>query len=249
MIKRILTATSILLLACSCNSSSSVRSWRDDNRLPDDVYMVQEVYTTISPSRYDYNKKSKTIYLIDNLGRLALVAYDIYWEEYYYTGNSLLVDSVVRSDGIRRIFKYLGNKCIEEMAVWDTGKILSDQHNITHNLRGLPTYMFGGHWSMHIKYNDCGRIIFERQSIDGRLYYYKVYEYNSHGDMISERETSQDVPWHPTEYAYYECEYEYDYEGDYWITQREYRVYENGERELMQQTTRKIFRRSDSTPQ
>ena len=65
--------------------------------------------------------------------------------------------------------------------------------------------------------------------------------------MISERETYQDVPWLPIEY---DChEYDYEYEGDYWITKREYRVLDNGERELIQQTTRKIFRKSDSTPQ
>ena len=162
MIKRILTATSILLLACSCNSTSSVRSWREDNRLPDDVYMVEEVSTVVDTSRYDYNQKSKTVYLIDDLGRLALVAYDTYWEEYYYTGNSLLVDSFVYSDYTRRIFKYLGNKCIEEISEWDTREIRSYIHNGAHNLRDLPTETSYRGSNTYIKYDDYGRITSER---------------------------------------------------------------------------------------
>lgn len=247
MIKRILTATSIFLLACSCNPTSSVRSWRDDNRLPDDVYMVEEVSTVVDISMYLYNKKSKTVYLIDDLGRLALVAYDTYWEEYYYTGKSLLVDSCVYTDDTRHIFKYLGNKCIEEISEWDTGEIRSYIHNGAHNLRDLPTETSFRGSNTYIKYDDYGRITSERNFSDWKVHSNVVYEYNSHGDMIRERETYQDVPWLPIEY---DChEYDYEYEGDYWITKREYRVLDNGERELIQQTTRKIFRKSDSTSQ
>lgn len=245
MIKRILAATSILLLAYSCNSTSSVRSWREDNRLPDDVYMVEEVSTVVDTSRYDYNQKSKTVYLIDDLGRLALVAYDTYWEEYYYTGNSLLVDSFVYSDYTRRIFKYLGNKCIEEISEWDTGEIRSYIHNGAHNLRDLPTETSYRGSNTYIKYDDYGRITSERIFSEGKFCSNKVYEYNSHGDRISEREIYKDAPWYTGEYDYYD----YDYKGDYWITKREYTVLDNGERELIQQTTRKIFRKSDSTPQ
>ena len=247
MIKRILTATSILLLACSCNSTSSVRSWREDNRLPDDVYMVEEVSTVVDTSRYDYNQKSKTVYLIDDLGRLALVAYDTYWQEYYYTGNSLLVDSFVYSDYTKKVFKYLGNKCIEEMAVWDSGESRNDVRRIAHNYKDLPAETFDGCWRTHIEYDDYGRIVSERNFSEGKFCSNVVYEYNSQGDRISERWGHQDALWLPTEYAYYE--YEYDYEGDYWTTNRQYRVHENGERVLWLQTTRKIFRKSDSTPQ
>ena len=245
MIKRILAATSILLLAYSCNSTSSVRSWREDNRLPDDVYMVEEVSTVVDTSRYDYNQKSKTVYLIDDLGRLALVAYDTYWEEYYYTGNSLLVDSFVYSDYTKRIFKYLGNKCTEEMSVDDFEEVRNDVRHIAHNYKDLPAETFDGCWRTHFEYDDYGRITSERIFSEGKFCSNKVYEYNSHGDRISEREIYKDAPWYTGEYDYYD----YDYKGDYWITKREYTVLDNGERELIQQTTRKIFRKSDSTPQ
>lgn len=236
MIKRLLTSTAILLLACSCSSSSELKSWRDENRLPNDVYRVEEVSVVNNPFGNDHKHTSRTVYSLDELGRTEYVTTNSQRTDYYYAGKSLLLDSCVYSDGSKMIFKYSGDKCIELITVDRNGDVSSDVHVTSHTRKGLPIDSSTDGWTTHMEYDNDGRMVSMSLSHNGEVYSKMIYEYNSHGDKISERELVD--PDRSTPY-----DYDYDYEGDYWVTQRKYKVYDSGDRDLRLLTTRKIFRK------
>lgn len=239
MIKRLLTATTILLLACSCNSSSELKSWRDENRLPNDVYRVEEVSVVNNPFGNDHKHTSRTVYSLDELGRTEYVTTNSQRTDYYYAGKGLLLDSCVYSDGSKMIFKYSGDKCIELITVDRNGDVSSDVHVTSHTRKGLPIDSSTDGWTTHMEYDNDGRMVSMSLSHNGEVYSKMIYEYNSHGDRISERETAPNALIDSST----NVDYDYDYEGDYWVTQRKYKVYDSGDRDLRLLTTRKIFRK------
>lgn len=235
MIKRLLTATTLLLLACSCNSSST-KSWRKENRLPDDVYRVEEVSVVNNPFGNDHKHTSRTVYSLDELGRIEYVTDDGYRTDYYYTGSNLSPDSCVSSDGRKVLYSYRGEKCTGIKETMPNGDINMNVHIEKHNRMGLPLDWTTKYGSVQFEYNDRGKLVSTKSILDGDTLSNMIYEYNSHGDKISERELVD--PDRSTPY-----DYDYDYEGDFWSVQRKYKVYPTGDRDLRLVTTRKIFRK------
>lgn len=222
MIKRILTATAILLLTCSCSSGNADTlsdSWRDQQRLPADVTEVCE-QTLISLPDTDLDGQHYDVcYTLDDIGRVVDeisidTDFSVSSKTYIYQGDNVMPDSCVVEDG---------NGVEERRAV----------------PRGQQIQQDADDYSIAWTYDDKGKVTQSRYTYKatGKVTMQLDSEYNDRGELIRETDTSYG------ETTIWTYVYSYAPDGDYWLTRQKYESRQDGPRELRETTTRTLKRK------